>query len=125
MLAADNAMRNKETSLSRLEMAEQAFVNQRTFEIAYSDLDSILELLEGVSGITVANVTAIDPQNGFAEVGSREEVDLYGAARVTLAVSDVNSALKSLSKAQLAINTISMSGNNITLDVVLGVGEWQ
>lgn len=125
MTARENSQRIFKKAKDGAKEAEAAFVNERTFEVPYGNVDEVLGLLEGVSGITVNSVMAIDPKQGFAEVGTQTEVNTYGAARITLTVADVTTALRSLDKAQLAINTLETSGNTITLDIVLkGVESW-
>lgn len=119
-LAKNNATAEYNDAIEGAKQSEDNFISQRTFELAYSDIDQVLELLGSVSGIQISSVKQLDPETGFSEVGDYKTGSDASAVKVDLVVADIPTALKSLEKAELAINKISISEPNmISLELIL------
>ena len=98
------------------------FTSSRTFELQLGDIDSLLKVLSGLSGVQVQSVRSLDVNNSMSEIGEYRTGDSVGAVRVRLIVSDVPSALRSIARTQSAISSMSVESNAITMDLLLGKG---
>ena len=114
-----------ESSVKSAINAENNFTSNRTFELYYNDVDGILELLDNVSGMNVAEVKVLDAENGFNEVGVYEKGTQANALRIHLVVNNIDVALKSIEKAQFAIYNIECkTPSDIIIDIITkGVSE--
>lgn len=93
-----------------LDAAKSSFDGQRTFEVHYSDVDTIITLLNNVMGISVSNVVSVDAQNNFSTVGpySSESVIVPSAIQVSLVTEDPVAALRAINRMNLPIYSVEV-----------------
>lgn len=87
--------------------ARDAFSSQRTFEVHFSDVSRIVQLLNGVATIQVSEVMCCDALNQFVPTVMWEEGMSPSAVRITLSVEDTIVALNVLAKMELPVYSVS------------------
>lgn len=115
---------------SNLEVAKQDFVaaqnefnSKRTFEIAYSDINRIVTVLNNVAGVTVSAVNVADPEQYFVTGSAWEEGMEAKAISISLVVDDTSSALVVIGRMELPIYSIVVSEPNIVNMIFLTGGD--
>lgn len=130
MSTLDTALRSYVTAKSQLEgarmslqEAEAQFINDRSFEIAYSDITRLMQVLDNVSSVTVSAVNVADPEQNFM-IGSTWTPGQDAKALVfSLAVDDTVAALRMVGKMQLPIYSVTVTEPNIVNVTFLTGGD--
>ena len=72
----DRVKRDRDTAYTRMVDTKNAFESQRTFQVHYSDLYTIKQMLDAVSGVSFSGLYEVDPNNGYM-VGSTLNIEDY------------------------------------------------
>lgn len=108
-----NSQRALDTAKSALRETQQRYINKRVFEVAYSDVSRLTEVLNSVINITVSAVNTADPAQNFIAGGTWTEGTESKAVILSLTVEDSVSALRVIDKMELPIYEITVSEPNI------------
>ena len=109
LAAYDNNKRAMEDSERTLSEARNEFIAKRDFEVAYSDVERVVDVLSGAMNITVSSVNTADPEQHFAPGSIWDGQDQPEAVIVSMAVGDSVSALRIIDKLQLPIYEVTVS----------------
>lgn len=105
----ENSKRSVDSARYGLRDSQAAFDESRTFEIDYSDIDRLKEVLDNVSTVTVSGITNMDAQQSFASQDAYTGDNTSSAVKISLVVEDTVSALNVLNKMELPIYNIYIS----------------
>lgn len=105
----DNNKREFEDSERTLAEARNEFVSKRNFEVAYSDIERVIDMLGGAMNITVSSVNTADPHQFFTPGSIWDGQEQPEAVIVSMAVGDSVSALRIIDKLQLPVYEVTIS----------------
>ena len=117
----ENSRRAVDSAKYSLSSAQTAFDKSRSFEISYSDIDRIKEVLDNVATVTVSGITNVDAQQAFATQDAYTPGSNASAVKMSLVVEDTVSALNVLDKMELPIYNIYVSEPGL-IDVIFLTG---
>lgn len=126
--ANEQAVESRDAMSSNLQLAQnqavadvQAFIDNRTFGVAYDDVTKLASVLGSVSGIEILNVYDVDPSQGYVDIGYNTENSKPKAVRFELSVVDPYVALNAIETLQLAVVSIEYNTPDV-MDVIFLVG---
>lgn len=99
-------LKDIESLRSDAELAKNTFDSERTFEVHYSDISNVLRVLYNVSGITVSEVTVVDPEQGFAVVSPYIEGSYAEALKISMTATDTKTILEVLDRMEFPIYSL-------------------
>lgn len=101
--------------------AAQEFDAARTFDISYTDVDRILQVLAAVDGIEVRSTYSVDPLLGYQDVAIYNSGDVTQAVRFDMLVDDVRTALDVFDKMELAVADYAFTApNGLSITILTG-----
>lgn len=109
----EQATADYNSQVSSLQSAQSNFDSTRTFEVHYSDIDRITQVLKGVATVNVTDLTSCDPANMFNPVSTYIQGDTPAALRISVATEDPVGALRILDKMQLPMYDIHVVEPNL------------
>lgn len=110
-----------DASRSALAAAQSSFDNGRTFEVSYGDIDSLCEVLDNISSVSVSAKTNVDAQENFAPLGEYDANINPSAVKLSLVAEDTVSALNIVNRMELPIYRIFVSEPGL-VDVIFLTG---
>ena len=119
----NTARHNINTVTDILTSNVESFNASREFDIYYGDLDRIGEIIHGVAGVEIREVTSVDPGDYWKEVGPYVEGDKSVAIKYDLAVVDPLVALGVFEKMELPVHDIVIDYPNQMSITFLTGGE--
>lgn len=123
--ASDNYKReeaNVSEARTTVNSSINAFKTSREFQIPIEDVDSTVQLLNSIVSTQVKSVLELDQDNYLTELGPRVESAGSEAVRITLVSSDIVATLRAIDRMELAVISMKVNGNSITIDALMGVG---
>lgn len=108
-----------------LSTAVQEYNDTRDFDVYYGDVDSILKIFSGLSGISVQTTVVVDPMDNFSEHGMWDagQAGSCQAVRFDLLVTDIDSAINAITRMQLPVQSLNVIHPNRILVTTLTGGE--
>ena len=120
----------KQQYQSSLEMAEnslvstaQSFNDIREFGVFYGDTSRINGVLQGINGVEVKELVAVDPMRAYADLGYIHAGDTPSAVRFELVVENPETALSVIETMELPVVEINISLPNTMTVIFLTGGE--
>ena len=106
---------------AELASSMQSFDSNRTFEVHYSDVASIVKVLQNLSAVSIIDIKVVDPSNNFAPVDVYTEgyTGTVGALQVSMTAEDIITILDILDKMELPIYSLYVQDTSVTV-VFLG-----
>ena len=126
LLSAVDAVHREQSTKAKFETSEtnlrtmsnmmvgsvESFNEARSFDIYYGDVDRIEQVVKGLSGITLEQITVVDPTNGFVDEKIYESGDTPIAVRCDVMVVDIIKSLDILAKMELPVYSVYFDGTN-------------
>lgn len=108
---------------SSLRQAVAEFNSKRTFDVSYTDVSRIHQVLYNIPGIEVQSMEKIDPMNGYIECGYVVEGDTFSAVKINMLVASPETVLSVLYKLQVPVHSFNWDEPNKFSVIFLTGGE--
>lgn len=100
------------------------FTDSRSFPIAYTDVDRMVEVLKGLPGITYKGCTIVDYRNPQSELGEWYPGDKVDCVKFYLSTEDFGTALSVLKRMEIPITDVVYTDAGDLSVVVLTGGDY-
>lgn len=92
--------------------AKSAFDSQHTFEVAYSDIYRLYELLNALAGVQVASMESVDPMNNYTTIASIDPENYTegsaSAIKLSVIAEDTVAGLRILDRIELPVHSVTV-----------------